>query len=296
MKKKVLLILITVLLSIHAFSQEVVRLYKGAAQGSESWNWDETIIDLGQSKATYNVSKPSLTIFQADPSVANGKAVVVCPGGAFHLLSMDNEGYDVAKWLNSKGITVFVLKYRLQHCLTNNPIGELVEKQPNSEKFNKDIEPLVAMDIADGKAAVAFVRDHAAEYGVKPDQIGIMGFSAGGTVATGVAMTYDAKNRPDFVAAVYPYVGSFGNPAVPVDAPPLFIAAAADDNFGFQKLCLVLFSKWNDAKRSAELHIYNKGGHGFGMEKRNAGSDNWTSDFEFWMVSKDSNYTPQIMH
>lgn len=276
--------------------ETIIPLYKGAAPGSESWNWDETIIDLGQSKATYNVSKPSLTVFQADPSVANGKAVVVCPGGAFHLLSMDNEGYDVAKWLNSKGITVFVLKYRLQHCLTSNPIGELVEKQPNSEKFNKDIEPIVAMVIADGKAAVAYVRNHAAEYGVKPDQIGIMGFSAGGTITTGVAMTYDAKSRPDFVAAIYPYVGSFGNPAVPADAPPLFIAAAADDNFGFQKLCLALFSKWNDAKKSAELHIYNKGGHGFGMEKRNAGSDYWTSDFESWMVTKDSNFTPQVMH
>jgi len=278
------LVLLVCSLIISAQSK-VVPLYSGATPGSESWNWDETVFEMGPAKFTYNVSKPSLTVFQADPSIATGKAVVVCPGGGFHFLSMDSEGYEVAKWLNAKGITAFVLKYRTQHCLTNNPMQEFMSKQPNTVKFNKDIEPVVAMAIADGKAAIAFVRSHAAEYGIKPDQIGIIGFSAGGTVTTGVAMTYDSGSRPDFAAPIYPYVGSFGNPAVPTDAPPIFIAAASDDNFGFQLHCTALYEKWIDAKKSAELHIYKKGGHGFGMNKQNLPTDHWIDRFYEWLIA-----------
>ena len=283
------LIFIFLFLAVFTLATEaqnkVIALYPGTAPGSESWNWDEAVMAMGPVKFAYNISKPTLTVFQADPSVATGKAFVVCPGGGFHFLSMDNEGYEVAKWLNTNGITAFVLKYRTQHCLTNNPMQEFVSKQPNTEKFNKDIEPIVAMGIADGKAAIAYVRSHATEYGVKPDQIGIMGFSAGGTVTAGVAMTYDPTSRPDFAAPIYPYVGSFGNPAVPADAPPIFIAAASYDNFGFEKHCIALYEKWIDAKKSAELHIYKKGGHGFGMQKQNPPTDQWINRLYEWLTN-----------
>lgn len=285
-KRLIFIVLVIAVISITVNAQnKVISLYQGAAPGSESWNWDEAIMEMGPMKFTYNVSKPSLTVFQADPSVANGKAFVVCPGGGFHFLSMDNEGYEVAKWLNAKGITAFVLKYRTQHCLTNNPMQEFISKQPNTEKFNKDIEPVVAMAITDGKTAVAYVRSHASEFGIKPDQIGIIGFSAGGTVTTGVAMTYDSGSRPDFAAPIYPYVGSFGNPTVPADAPPIFIAAASDDNFGFQTHCTALYEKWVGAKKSAELHIYKKGGHGFGMNKQNLPTDQWIDRFYEWLIA-----------
>ena len=285
-KKSVVVLLFVVVFGWSLSAQnKVIPLYPGVAPGSESWNWDEAVMEMGPVKFAYNISKPSLTVFQADPKIASGKAFVVCPGGGFHFLSMDNEGYAVAKWLNAKGITAFVLKYRTEHCLTNNPMQEFMSKQPNTPKFNKDMEPVVGMAIADGKAALAWVRSHAAEYGIKPDQIGIMGFSAGGTVTTGVAMTYDSASRPDFAAPIYPYVGSFGNPAVPADAPPIFIAVASDDNFGFQTHCTALYEKWDAAKKSAELHIYKKGGHGFGMQKQNQPTDQWIDRMYEWLTN-----------
>lgn len=281
MKNKILILLLFSAFVSNA--QKVIPLYQGKAPGSENWDWNEKIIELPTEKIVANVSKPTLLVYEADKSIATGTAVIVCPGGAFHLLSLENEGIKVAQWLNSKGVTAFVLKYRLAHLETDNPFQELTAKNPGSEKFNKDIEPLVQMDIADGKAAINYVRKHASEYGLKTNQIGIMGFSAGGTVTAGVAQMYDAESRPDFVAPIYPYVGSFGNPAVPADAPPMFIVAASDDEYGFQKHCTLLYLKWNEAKKPAELHIYSKGGHGFGMIKKELPVDNWIERFGDWL-------------
>ena len=283
-----LTVLILIMTCLDSFAQpsgnKVIRLYEGSASGSETWNWKEIEMGTGPGTTVYNVTVPSLTVFEADKSIATGTAVVVCPGGAFHMLAISNEGYEVAKWLNSKGITAFVLKYRLAHLVTDNPGKEMGSKNIGSDKFNKDIEPIVAMDIADGKAAIAYVRSHSAEWGLKTDKIGIMGFSAGGTVTAGVTMTYDSQSRPDFSAPIYPYVGSFGNPAVPEDAPPMFMAVASDDAFGFQNHCISLYEKWVTAKKSAELHIYRKGNHGFGMRKQNIPTDTWIDRFHEWLT------------
>lgn len=281
MKNKILILLL-----FSAFvskAQEVIQLYQGKAPGSENWDWNEKIIEAPTEKIVANVTAPTLLVFEADKSIATGTAVIICPGGAFHLLSMENEGTKVAKWLNSKGVTAFILKYRLAHLETDNPFKELTAKNPGSEKFNKDIEPLVQMDIIDGKAAIDYVRKNADKYGLKSNQIGIMGFSAGGTVTAGVAQMYDAQSRPDFVAPIYPYVGSFGNPKVPVDAPPMFIAVASDDESGFQKDCTALYLKWNEAKKPVELHIYSKGGHGFGMIKKELPVASWIDRFGDWL-------------
>jgi acetyl esterase/lipase len=281
MKNKILIILLFNVFVSKA--QEIVPLYKGKAPGSENWNWKENVMVLPDDKVITNVTDPTLLVYEADKSIATGTAVIICPGGAFHLLSIENEGVKVAKWLNSKGVTAFVLKYRLAHLETDNPFQELTAKNPGSEKFNKDIEPLVQMDIADGKTAIAYVRKNASKYGLKSNQIGIMGFSAGGTLTTGVSFMYDAQSRPDFVAPIYPYVGSFGNPELPEDAPPMFIVAASDDEYGFQKHCVSLYTKWNDAKKPVELHIYTKGGHGFGMRKQNLPVDSWIDRFGEWL-------------
>jgi acetyl esterase/lipase len=261
----------------------VIFLYDGPAPGSESWDWEEQEAKMGQATFAYNVVSPSLTVFEADPEKATGIGIIVCPGGGFHFLSMDNEGFAVARWLNERGITAFVMKYRLVHCETDNPMAEFMAKGPNSEKFNRDIEPTVAMDLADGRAAVAYVREHAAQWGLKTDRIGIMGFSAGGTVTTGVSFTYEQASRPDFAAPIYPYVGSFGDPPVPEDAPPLFIAAATDDTFGFQTHCTKLYDRWVSAGHSAELHIYRTGSHGFGMQHRGIPTDGWIDLFYEWI-------------
>ena len=282
--KSILTIVCTLFaLSIHG--QAVIPLYEGAAPGSESWDWDEKEITMGASAMVYNVSRPSLTLFEPATGTSNGTAVVICPGGGFHFLSMKNEGVDVARWLNEKGITAFVLKYRLVHCLTDNPMMEFSSKGPNTEKFNKEIEPEVAMAIADGKQAIRYIREHATEFGISPDHIGIMGFSAGGTVTAGVTFTYSEQSRPDFSAPIYPYVGSFGDPPVPGDAPPMFMLAASDDFFGFHLHCTRLYEEWVEAGKSAELHIYEKGGHGFGMNQTGIPVDDWIERFHDWLLS-----------
>ena len=268
-----------------AAQDRVIKLYDGVAPGSENWDWQEAFIE--QANMAYNIVSPSLTVYEAAPEVATGTAVIIAPGGGFHFLSMESEGHAVALWLQAKGITAFVLKYRTEHYLTDNPIQEFMQKGPNTPEFNKDMEPIVAMAIADGKAAVAYVREHAEEWVVSKDQIGIMGFSAGGTVTTGTAFTYDRNSRPDFAAPIYPYVGSFGDPQVPGDAPPIFIVCASDDFFGFQSHCTKLYNQWSEAEKSAELIIYRKGGHGFGMNKQDLPTDQWIERFHEWLTHLD---------
>jgi acetyl esterase/lipase len=277
---------VMLLISFSGFSQtpnnKVIRLYDGAAPGSENWNWEEK--DMGGS-FTINVVNPTLTVFEADKSVATGIGVVVCPGGAYHFLSMKNEGYDVAKWLNAKGITVFVLKYRLRHLLTNNPGEEYAERTKDMAKFMKETEPIVQLQIADAKAAVKYVRAHAAEYGLKTNRIGLMGFSAGGTLTAAVTETYSSpEERPDFSAPIYPMIAFFGDPAVPQDAPPMFIAAASNDDYKFNLHCTKLYEKWINAGKSAELHIYRVGKHGFGMTQQNLPVDTWMNRYYEWLM------------
>ncbi|MEZ5073089.1 MAG: alpha/beta hydrolase fold domain-containing protein, partial [Bacteroidales bacterium] len=144
--------------------------------------------------------------------------------------------------------------------------------------------PVVALGIADGKAAVAYVREHADRWNLKTDRIGIMGFSAGGTVTSGVCFQFDPASRPDFAAPIYPYVGSYDHRTVPADAPPIFIAGAGDDNFGFHLHCTALYEQWVRAGKSASLVLYRTGGHGFGMRKQGLPSDGWIDAFYAWLT------------
>lgn len=268
-----------------AAQEEIIELYDGNAPGSEDWNWNEQMQnnEFLNSRLVFNVVRPTLTVYRAEESIANGTAVVICPGGGFHFLAIDYEGYEVAEWLSENGITAFVLKYRLVHCLTDDPFREVMEKQSDKEASDKEVNAVIPLSIDDGKAAIRYLREHAREYGISADKIGLMGFSAGGTVTTGVAYTYDDKSRPDFVAPIYPYVGGFDIPAVPEDAPPMFIAAATDDMFELQEHCIDLYSTWDKAGQSVELHIYAKGDHGFGMNTNNLPVDTWTERFTDWL-------------
>ena len=263
--------------------QKVIQLYNGTAPGSENWTYSEKEFDTGNTDTlAYNVSKPTLTLYPADPSKATGTAVVVCPGGGFFILSAAMEGSYVARWLNNKGITVFLLKYRLGQSLTNNPGQELSENMKKSD-FGQKIAPIIPLCIADGREAIKYVRTHAAEYGIDPMRIGIIGFSAGGTVAASTAFNYTPENRPDFVAPIYAYIPPSLQGPVPEDAPPMFIAAATDDGLGLASHSVDLYSKWLTAKKPAELHIYEKGGHGFGMRTQNIPTDTWIDRYGDWL-------------
>ena len=263
--------------------QKVIQLYKGNAPGSESWTYKEEVYNAGSKDALiYNVSNPTLTVYPADPSKSTGTAIIVCPGGGFYILAAVHEGTDVAQWLNQRGVTVFLLKYRLGQSLTGNPGKELGENMKKSD-FVEKVTPIIGLSIADGRKAIEYVRAHAAEYGVSPNRIGIIGFSAGGTVAASSAFNYNAENRPDFVGAIYAYMPPSLQGSVPADAPPMFIAGATDDDLGLAPHSVELYSKWLSAKKPAELHMYQKGGHGFGMHQQNIPTDTWIERFGDWL-------------
>ena len=267
--------------------QKVIQLYEGATPGSENWSWTEGETDNNEFhlKIVYNVVHPSMEVFLPDPSIATGTGVIICPGGGFEILSINSEGNDVAKWLNQHGVAAFVLRYRLAQSVTNDPLKELAANMAKND-FEQKISKTIPLGIADARQAITYVRAHAAEYGLSTSRIGIMGFSAGGTLAAASAYKYTAANRPDFVAPVYPYFPAKLQSAIPADAPPLFLTAATDDNLNLAPHSVDLYTKWITAKHSAELHLYAKGDHGFGMRKQNIPTDTWIERFNDWLDLK----------
>lgn len=287
MKQFLLLSLISFCCLSQAFSQKVIELKAVPAPADIVWKKAEAqkFLPDFNLEMVHNVSKPTLTAFLPDPAVANGTALVIAPGGGFHFLSINNEGNDVAKWCTKNGIAAFVLRYRLVPT-GENPMAEFGQKvQQDQEKMDREMAPVIALANADGLAAIEYVRNHAAEYGVKPDRIGIMGFSAGGTVAAAAAFHHSEASRPDFSAPIYPALHVVDTSELPENPMPLFIAVTSDDVFGFQTQCTALYDQWNQAKQPIELHIYNNGGHGFGMRKQNLPSDRWIDAFSAWLDS-----------
>lgn len=271
-------------LCVTARAQQTVRLYPGAAPGSEKWTHQEKAYfsPIWNTQVVTNVVQPTLTVYKAAPETASGTAVVICPGGGFHALSINSEGIDVARWLQAKGVTAFVLKYRLVPT-GEDGVKDLMAKITNRQKMNEDNAAVVPLAIADGLAAMSYVRRHAGEFNVSPTRIGLMGFSAGGTVTSGVVFGYTAESRPDFIAPIYAYLGALKDTAVPKDAPPMFVAAATDDQLGLAPDSVALYSKWLAAGKPVELHMYSKGGHGFGMRKQSLPSDQWIDRFGEWL-------------
>jgi len=268
-----------------AAAQDVIPLYPGTPPGStpETYPEKEYFSKVWNTEVVSNVTKPTLTVFKPAPASANGTAIVVCPGGGFMALSITSEGTDVAKYLAARGVTAFVLKYRLAHTGDDatQEFTDLYEK--DKPKFQEMVGKVIPLTIADGLAAVTYVRQHALQWGVSPDRVGIIGFSAGGTVAAGVAYHYAPEGRPAFVAAIYAAAGRLKDRLVPADAPPMFIAAASDDNLGLAPDSVALYQKWTEAQKPAELHMYAKGGHGFGMRQHNLPTDHWIDRFADWL-------------
>jgi acetyl esterase/lipase len=267
-----------------ASAQEVIPIYPGAVPGStgESYAEQQYFSKAWGAEVVTNVTRPTLLLFRPPAKVKNGAAVIICPGGGYMALSIANEGTDAAKYLAAKGMTAFVLKYRVAH--TEGDATEEFEKLAHTDP--KQLEPVlkgaVPVAIADGLAAVKYVREHAAEWGVSPDRVGIMGFSAGGGVTAGVAYHYTAEERPAFVAPIYEG-GVMPDVQVPADAPPMFVAAATDDTLGLAPVSVGIYQAWLGAHKSAELHMYARGGHGFGMHKQGAPSDHWIDAYTDWL-------------
>lgn len=274
---KALLLLATAALALAA-EPPVIPLYEGPAPGSESWNWPETEQPSKDAiRRLANITKPTLTVYQPDKSKANGTAVVVAPGGGFVILAINHEGEDVAKWLNEQGVTAFVLKYRVART------GD--EGSKDKEEGMRRRQEAMKFGAADGLAAVKLVRSRAAEWGIRPDRIGILGFSAGGYVTVRTALDGRGNSRPDFAVPVYPYTA--GDLTAPPSPMPLCIIHADDDKgVPVAKHSIPLYLSWKTAGAPVEMHIYAKGGHGFGMHKKNLPVDGWTTRVKEWMAAQ----------
>lgn len=266
-------------------AQTIIPLYEGKAPGSENWNWEQKETDNNpyKARAIYNISKPTLVVYAPPANTAVGTAMIIAPGGAFHTIGVDHEATDVAKWLNSKGITAFVLRYRLMHCETDDPFKEADVRMADKQKFEIAIDSIVSLAVADGIKAVEYVRNHANDYNISPNRIGMMGFSAGGTVTLGTTLNAYKEARPDFIAPIYSNMRALKKKNVPEDAPPAFFCAASDDGLGLATHSSNLYNAWMAVQKQSEVHIYEKGNHGFALRKQNLSVDTWTDRLEEWL-------------
>ncbi|MCL5745931.1 MAG: alpha/beta hydrolase [Acidobacteria bacterium] len=226
-----------------------------------------------------NVSSPTLTLY-TPRSKNTGAAVVVFPGGGYHILAMDLEGTEVCDWLNSAGITCALVKYRV----------------PDSGPY-----PKYSAALQDAQRALGIVRSRAAEWHIDPHRIGVLGFSAGAHLAAALSTHFDRRLydtvdaadglscRPDFAVIVYPaYLALAGknftpDPAIQVtgQTPPSFIVQAENDHF--VESAVVYFQALKNAKVPAELHIYAEGGHGFGLRRTALPVTRWPLQVETWL-------------
>ena len=232
-----------------------------------------------------NVVDPTLTPVLPETGKATGAAVIVAPGGGFLMLAVQHEGYDVAQWLAQKGIAAFVLKYRTR-ATPVDPKGY----QGMTAELMADInskKPILATPEAlqDAMAAVRLVRSRSEEWSVDADRVGFVGFSAGAITALGVGLQADDSSRPDFIAPIYPPMEP---QKVPAYAPPMFLAIALDDPLFAIKSDLGLINAWRQAGIPLEVHLYERGGHGFGMSGKTAAAALWIDQFYVWM--KDSGF------
>lgn len=264
-----------------------IPLHTGGVENqpaTESWfrQWGEPMVR--------NVTTATLTPYFPDPEKANGTAVLVAPGGGFRWLSINNEGWKIAKALNEQGVTAFVLKYRLfptpptldgLRQSMNRTFAAVTESDDEEGAAAPAPPPRPRWDLtnqqADAEAAYAMIIDRADEWGIDPSRVGMMGFSAG----AGLTMHCTLNSESMKFAFIAPIYGGMGPVEVPEDAPPMFTAIAADDflfngEFG-------LIKSWYDAGKPVEFHMYQDGGHGFGMGYPGHPTYWWFEVFTHWL-------------
>lgn len=292
MKPIPLALALLVLCCTAAFAAEPIPLWPGVAPGEKG--------DIGEEKDTTkpdpkvppekyvirlgNVSRPTITVFRPAEGKANGAAVVVCPGGGYNILAYDLEGTEICKWLNDLGVTAVLLKYR-------------VPARKGGERH--------AAPLQDAQRAIGMVRHRAAEWGVDPDRIGILGFSAGGHLSTAASNIYDERTypavdeadkvscRPDFTVLIYPaYLVTKEDktkisPELKVTAqtPPAILVMTQDDGIGVENVYAYALAL-KAVKVPAEVHVYPTGGHGYGLRPSNHLVHTWPQRVGEWMKTQ----------
>lgn len=251
-----------------SFSQEkIIKIWNDKAPGTESRIDNEKIVN----ERYYNIYQPDLRIFPAKKTDPKKTAVLIFAGGGYSHIAIVKEGHKVAQWLNTLGVSAFVLKYRLdrQEALT------------------------------DAERALSLIRNKAKEFNINPDNIGIMGFSAGGHLALNLAEHYknhvkkvndgidSTSCKPDFMILNYPQVDSLAEARfLSENIPPAFIMHASDDKVVPVNTSIELFNNLHSLNIPVELHVFAEGGHGFGLGKEGEPNSNWTNLCEAWMKSQ----------
>lgn len=273
-------IIFMLMLAPYAMTQaqhkETIHLWPGAVPGETGARHPAVATpDTSNSVVRLtDVTDPVLEVYPANPAHAKNIGVIVCPGGSYSILAINLEGYEIAKWLNQLGYTAFVLQYRV----------------PKKE----------AGALQDAQRAMRIVRSRAKEWKLDPEKIGMMGFSAGGSLTARTSTQYNVKTytpvdkadslsaRPAFGMLIYPAYLDKGEgrkltPELTIDkqTPPMFLFATADDYFG--NSALVMAGALRDAGVAVELHFYAKGGHGYGLRPGNSAAEVWPSLAAKWM-------------
>ena len=255
---------------------EPILLWPGVAPGSEGKTASETVREDDGIRRVAGIHKPSLAPYPPAGGKATGAAVIILPGGGHRYLSVDNEGHAVARWLSQRGIAAFVLKYRL------------AREEGSTYKVEEHA-------LADAQRAIRLVRSRAKEWKVDPARVGLLGFSAGGQLAHFAGLRFEATTtkgktkdpierqsaRPAFLGLLYAGVPKEELP-LPKDTPPVFLLVAADDR-GPTRNALAFYEKLLEGGIHAELHVYARGGHGFGMRSRPLAITGWTSRLVEWL-------------
>ncbi|MDR1116330.1 MAG: alpha/beta hydrolase [Tannerella sp.] len=290
MKQRLFILLIIMnVVSMNAFSQdETIRLFPGGAPGEKGALPEESINVTGNKvggeivQRISNVSDPMITVYHPVQELACGTAMIVCPGGGYNILAYDLEGTEICVWLNDMGITAVLLKYRV----------------PRREGLEKHVAPL-----QDAQRAVGYVRAHAGTLNIHPDRIGIMGFSAGAHLSAMVCNhpqehTYPAiddcdnfSSRPNFCLLVYPAylsgetVGAL-SPDLKISArtPPTMLIQAEDDKSHINS-SLSYYYALKEAGVPATMHLYSRGGHGYGLRDTKTEVNEWPERAEYWLRS-----------
>ena len=299
-KEKIFVLLSFMLISGNLFSQnKVISLWEGKIPGGiPNSSYRETVDSAGGWTKVRFITNPTIEMYPAPAENNTGTAVIICPGGGYYGLSFIGEGSEIAKWLNSLGITAFVLKYRL-------PDNSIME--------NKSIGPM-----QDGQQAIRIVRRRAGEWGINPQKIGIMGFSAGGHLASTISTHFDEKvyesldstsARPDFSLLIYPvismdsaitHMGSrqsllgntptnklvnhFSNELqVTGKTPPAFMVHSIDDGTVPVQNSIRYAMALREHSIACELHIYEHGGHGYGLAKWGGTHSAWPETCRKWL-------------
>lgn len=268
-------------LTVQAYTQMIIKLPKT----EDGHHWDtaerEFFSEDWQNPVITNVSQSELHAFI--PENPTGISVIIAPGGAMYAHSIESEGNDVARWLQSKGVTAFVLKYRLV------PTGKDGVKDLAKDGLQVEVKArkILPFAIQDAMNAIKHVRTNSEELNVAPNKIGLIGFSAGGAVAMETRYKCEGDSCPNFIGPIYAWMNIVDPQEITKDYGPIFIACSTDDPLQLAPASIDIYKQWTEAGLPAELHMYAEGGHGYGMKKQELPSDKWIEQFYEWMVLID---------